>query len=84
MQALQFSETRANLKNVMDRVVADHEPVIVVRRNAPPVVIMSLEDWNAMDATCHLLASPANAAALHKSIAQFDAGRTVIYEPVER
>ncbi len=45
-----FSEARANLKSVMDKVVQDHVPVIISRRRAEPVVMISLEDWNAIQA----------------------------------
>ena len=72
---LSFSDTRARLKEVMDRVVEDHAPVVITRRKGRPVVMVSLEDWTAMDATAHLLASPVNAARLRESIAELDAGQ---------
>ena len=74
MDVLTYSETRANLKSVMDRVVDDHVPVVVARRRTRSVVMVSLEDWNAMEATMHLLSTPANAKALRESIAELDAG----------
>ncbi len=74
MDVLTFSETRANLKSVMDRVIDDHVPVLVARRKMRSVVMVSLEDWNAMEATMHLLSTPANAQALRESIAELEAG----------
>ncbi len=74
MDVLTFSETRANLKSVMDRVVDDHCPIIVARKRGRSVVIMSLEDWNATNETLHLLSSPENARRLRRSIAELDAG----------
>ncbi|QMW22554.1 type II toxin-antitoxin system Phd/YefM family antitoxin [Sandaracinobacteroides saxicola] len=74
MRAMHYSDTRANLKTVMDRVVDDHEPVIVTRRNGEPVVIVSLSDWNSMDETAYLLSTPANAAALREAVAGLNAG----------
>ena len=74
MDVLTYSEARANLKTVMDRVVDDHVPVVVARRRTRSVVLVSLEDWNSMEATMHLLSTPANAKALRESIAQLEAG----------
>lgn len=77
MDVLTYSDTRANLKAVMDRVVEDHRPVVVARQRGESVVMVSLADWNAMEETVHLLSSPANAAALRDSIAELDAGGAV-------
>lgn len=77
MDVLTFSDTRANLKSVMDQVVNDHSPVIVARKRGEAVVMVSLEDWNAMNETLYLLSSPTNARRLRDSIAQLDAGKGV-------
>jgi antitoxin YefM len=58
MNVLSCSQTRARLKEVMDRVVEDHTPVVITRRNAEAVVLVSLADWNSMEATAHLLSTP--------------------------
>jgi antitoxin YefM len=77
MKVFTFTDTRQNLKDVMDRVVEDHTPVIVTRQKAESVVMVSLADWNAMEETARLLSSPANAARLAEAIAQLDAGKGV-------
>jgi len=74
MDVLTYSDTRANLKEVMDRVVADRAPVVVTRKRGEAVVMVSLADWNAMEATLHLMSSPANAARLNEAIQQLEAG----------
>lgn len=74
MDVLTFSDARANLKSVMDRVTADREEVVVARRKGGSVVVVSLETWNAVMETLHLLSTPENAGALRRSIAQLDAG----------
>jgi antitoxin YefM len=74
MNALSYSQTRANLKEVMDRVVADHAPLLITRQNGEAVVLVSLADWRSMEETAYLLASPANAAQLRESIRELDAG----------
>lgn len=75
MDVLTFSDARANLKSVMDRVTGDREEVVVARRKGGSVVVVSLETWNAVTETLHLLSTPENAAALRRSIAELDAGR---------
>jgi antitoxin YefM len=74
MDVLTFTDTRANLKAVMDRVVEDHAPVVVTRQKAEAVVMVSLADWNAMEETAHLLSTPANAARLKDALGQLEAG----------
>lgn len=71
---LTYSETRANLKAVMDSVVDDHAPVIIARQKGGSVVMVSLEDWHSIDETMHLLSSPRNAARLDEAIRELDAG----------
>lgn len=75
MEVLTYSDARANLKAVMDRVVRDRTHVVVTRQKAPgAVVIVSLEDWNAMVETMHLLSTPKNADRLRDSIRQLEQG----------
>ena len=74
MDVLNFTETRARLKEVMDDVVRDHAPVVVHRPRGGDVVIVSRADWEGMEETIHLLSSPANAERLLASIAEADAG----------
>ena len=83
MDVLSYSDTRANLKAVMDRVVEDHAPVVVTRQKAEAVVMVSLSDWRAMEATAHLLSTPANAARLRDAIAELDAGKGKAHDLVE-
>jgi antitoxin YefM len=75
MDVVTYSEARANLKGVMDRVVDDQTHVVVTRQKAQPVVMVSLAEWNAMEETMHLLSTPANAERLRSSIAALDAGK---------
>jgi len=74
MDVLTYTDTRARLKEVMDKVVADRAPVVVTRQRGEAVVMVSLADWNAMEETLHLVSSPANATRLAAAIAQLDAG----------
>ncbi len=74
MDIVSYSETRANLKAIMDRVVNDHVPIAITRQRGKPVVMVDLDDWNAMRETMYLLSTPNNARALLDSIAELDAG----------
>ena len=75
MKVVSFSDARNNLKAVLDRVVEDADYTIVTRRDAEDAVVMSLEAFNSLMETVHLLKSPANAAHLERSIAQFRQGK---------
>lgn len=83
MDAMTYSDTRATLKAVMDRVVADRTPIVVTRRRGESVVMVSLADWNAMEETMHLLSSPRNAERLREGMAELDAGGGVEHELIE-
>ena len=77
MDAISYTAARANLAKTMDKVVEDHDAVIITRQNGPAVVMMSLEDFNAWQETAYLLRSPANAKRLLKSIADVEARRNI-------
>lgn len=75
MDVVSYSDARANLKGVMDRVVADKTHVVVTRQKAEAVVMVALSDWNAMTETMHLLSSATNAARLRGAVRELDEGR---------
>jgi antitoxin YefM len=83
MDALSFSDTRANLKAVMDRVCADKVAVAITRRKAEGVVMISQSEWDSIEETLYLLQSPANAKALLESIAELDAGKGEEHELIK-
>jgi len=74
MDVMTYSDARAQLKDVMDRAINDKQEVVVTRKNGESVVVISLETWNAVNETLHLLSTPHNAARLRASIAQLEAG----------
>ena len=75
MTVINFTEARNNLKSVLDSVVDDANYTIINRRDAEDAVLMSLEYFNAMRETLHLLKSPKNVQHLEKSIAQYHASK---------
>lgn len=75
MQTIAFSDARNRLKEVLDRVAEDADYTIITRRDAEAAVVMSLDSFNSLMETVHLLGSPENAAHLARSIAQYRAGK---------
>jgi antitoxin YefM len=71
MTVINYTEARNNLKSVLDGVVNDADYTIINRRDADDAVVMSLDYFNALQETLHLLKSPKNVKHLEKSIAQY-------------
>jgi len=83
VDAITYSSARANLANTMDRVCNDHEPLIITRNGDQSVVMLSLEDFQAMEETAYLLRNPANAKRLLAAASQLSAGKGVPRELTE-
>jgi len=77
MQVVNFTEARNSLKSVLDNAVDNADYTVINRRDASDAVVMSLDSFNSLMETVHLLKSPANLAHLEKSIAQYQQGKTV-------
>ena len=75
MRIVSYTEARNSLKTVLDGVEADADIAIITRRDGADAVVMSLAQYQSMAETLHLLSSPANAAHLAESIAQYRAGQ---------
>ncbi len=74
MNTITSSSARANLAKTMDRVCEDHEPIIITRSGEQSVVMLSLEDFRALEETAYLLRSPANATRLLGAIERLARG----------
>lgn len=75
MKAITYTAARQNFAKTMERVCKDHDPVIVTRKTTDSVVIMSLEDYDALEETAYLLRSPKNTRRLIESIVQLEEGQ---------
>jgi antitoxin YefM len=77
MEAINYTVARQTLAQKMDQVCDDHAPIIITRQNNRSVVMLSLEDYRALEETAYLLRSPKNAKRLMESIMELESGRGV-------
>jgi antitoxin YefM len=77
MIAANFSEFRTELKKFLDSVEDDNETLIIKRKTGKGTVMISLEEYNSLMETIHLLSSKKNADRLYESIQQMKSGKTV-------
>ncbi len=83
MRIISFTEARNGLKAVLDGVVNDADITVITRRDSEDAVVMSLDYYNSLMETVHLLRSPANAEHLCKSIAQYKAEKVAERELID-
>jgi antitoxin YefM len=83
MRVMNFTDARNKLKKVIDQVVADADFTVITRRDSPDAVVMSLDTFNSIMETAHLLRSPANARHLARSIAQYRGGKAKVRKLVD-
>jgi antitoxin YefM len=83
MEAITYTAARQNLSKTMEKVCQDRAPVTVTRKSSNSVVIMSLEDFEALEETAYLLRSPKNMRRLIESIAQIENGDGTEKELIE-
>ena len=74
MQAITLKDAKRNLPRLVEQVLADAEPRIVVTDQGAQVVVMPLDEFNSWKETLYLLSNPANAAHLRRSMAEAHTG----------
>jgi antitoxin YefM len=77
MRIVSFTEARNGLKSVLDHVVNDVDYTVITRRDSEDAVVMSLDYYNSLMETVHLLKSPANAVHLSRSIEQYKSSQVI-------
>ena len=82
-ESITYSDLRDNLKSTLDKVCQDHLPLMVRRQRGSDVVILSKEDYEALDETAYLLRSPKNVEHLTKAIDDIERGNGVSFNSKE-
>jgi antitoxin YefM len=77
LKAANFTEFRTNLKQYLDEVEHNNETLIIKRGTGRGTVLISMDEYNSILETVHLLSSRANADRLHESINQMKSGKTL-------
>ena len=83
MKTLSYTESRARYAEVLDGVVNDREEVVITRAGHQPVVIVSLEEYEALKETAYLMRSPTNARRLLDAMERLEADRGEAHDLIE-
>ncbi|MEM1145099.1 MAG: type II toxin-antitoxin system prevent-host-death family antitoxin [Pseudomonadota bacterium] len=75
MKSISYTAARSSLAKTMEQVCDDHAPIAITRKGEGAVVMISLEDYQALEETAYLLRSPKNTRRLLESIGELEAGR---------
>jgi antitoxin YefM len=79
-----FTEARASLSELLDAVEARHEHVLITRKGRPAAVLVSPEEWEAVEETLGVLQDEETLAALRESEEDVRAGRLFSLDEVRR
>ena len=82
MHVVSFSELRKDMKHIMNMIRDRHEPTVITRKHGN-MVLMSLEDYNALEETAYILSNPNNAKHVLSSLAELREGKGQERELVE-
>jgi antitoxin YefM len=83
MVAANYSEFRSDLKKFLDNVEMNNETLIIKRGKGRGTVMISLDEYNSLMETVHLLSSRANADRLYESMQQMKEGKTVSQDLID-
>ena len=83
MIAANYTEFRTGLKNYLDNVEFNNETLIIKRGSGKGAVLLSLDEYNSIMETLHLLSSKKNAKRLFESIDQIKTGKKVQHNLIE-
>ena len=75
MDSISYTSARNNLAKTMEQVCNDHAPVAITRRGEGAVVMISMDDYQALEETAYLLRSPKNMRRLLESVVELEEGK---------
>jgi antitoxin YefM len=82
MKAVNYSELRQNLKSNLDAVTDDQEMLVVHRPKGKSIVMMSLDEFNALQETLHLNQSITNRQRLENAIENINSKAHLVKKPI--
>lgn len=74
MDSISYTAARSNLAKTMSKVCDDHAPVAITRKGEGAVVMISMDDYQALEETAYLLRSPKNTQRLIEAISALEKG----------
>jgi antitoxin YefM len=74
VDSISYTAARSNLAQTMAKVCNGHAPMAIIRKGEGAVVMISMEDYQALEETAYLLPSPKNMRLLIEAIAQLEDG----------
>jgi len=77
MKSITYTAARENLASTINRVCEDNAPVVITRNRDQAVVMLSLDEYESLRETAHLLRSPANATRLLRSLQAIKRGKVI-------
>lgn len=83
MESISYTSARGNLAKTMEKVCNDHAPVAITRKGEGAVVMMSMDEYEALEETAYLLRSPKNTRRLLTAINELGSKRGTERELIE-
>lgn len=83
MIAANYSEFRTQLKKFLDNVEENNEILIIKRGSGKGTVMISLDEYNSIMETVHLLSSKSNADRIYESMQQMKEGNVLRNDLIE-
>ena len=75
MNSISYTSARSNLAKTMEQVCDDHAPIAITRKGQGAVVMISMDDYQALEETAYLLRSPKNTRRLIESVTELEDGK---------
>jgi antitoxin YefM len=83
MESITYTAARKTLAKTMEKVCDNHAPFAITRKGEGAVVLMSMEDYQALEENAYLLRSPKNMRRLVHSITELSEGKGTKRELIE-
>lgn len=78
MKTVNYTDARQNLTRIMNETIDDRIPIMITRQKGIACVLLSLDDYQALEETAYLLRAPANARHLLDSIDELNSGKGIV------